>query len=321
MKHAILTVLTAGLLAGSPVIAETLRLGHVQDQSDPVQKAAEIFAETVATETGGGVEVKIFAAGSLGDYQQMQEGLQQGTVDIVIESIGTLSRYAPVAGVESMPYLFDDATQYAAVWNGPVGQEIKDKIAAEANFRLLGHMYRGARQLTSSRDVESIDDLKGLKIRVSPMRERLVTWQVFGASPTPMSWSEVFTALQQGVIDAQENPLATIQSASLNEVQKYLVLTGHMANGFAFQFNAKAFDAWPETTRAAVEKGAEAAAIWYNDHIENEEAGILGDLETKGMTVVHIDREPFRERAKAVVAEFPDLAPWYAKLVAARAGN
>jgi tripartite ATP-independent transporter DctP family solute receptor len=195
--------------------------------------------------------VRIFPSSSLGDYTQMQEGLQQGTVDVVIESIGTLSRYHPLAGVESMPFLFEDAGHYAEVWNGPVGEEIKQKIADEANFLVLWHMYRGARQLTSSKEVRSIEDLSGLKIRVSPMKERLVTWQVFGASPTPMSWSEVFTALQQGVIEAQENPLATIQSASLQEVQDYLVLTAHMANGFTFQFNAESFESWDEDTQAA----------------------------------------------------------------------
>ncbi len=115
-----------------------------------------------------------------------------------------------------MPHLFEDADHYVAIWNGPVGREIKRIIAGESNFLVLGPMFRGARRLTANRPVEPIDDLAGLKIRVSPTQERLVTRQIFGASPTPMSWSEVFTALQQGIIDAQVNPLATILSASLN---------------------------------------------------------------------------------------------------------
>jgi len=153
----------------------TLRLGHGQDPADPVHTAAQKFADAVARETDGAVEVRIVPSSSLGDYTQMQEGLQQGTVDIVIESIGTLSRYHPLAGVESMPYLFEGADHYAEVWNGEVGEEIKQKIADEANFLVLGHMYRGARQLTSNKEVRDIEDLDGLKIRVSPMKERLVT--------------------------------------------------------------------------------------------------------------------------------------------------
>ncbi|MCF3934567.1 TRAP transporter substrate-binding protein [Acuticoccus sp. M5D2P5] len=313
------TLCAVGLVAFGTSLAhaETLRLGHGQDPSDPVHTASKKFAEAVSEKTGGAVDVRIFPSSSLGDYQQMQEALQQGGIDIVIESIGTLSRYHPLAGVESMPYLFDDAAHYAAVWNGPVGEELKATIADEANFLVLGHMYRGARQLTSSRKIETMDDLAGLKMRVSPMKERLVTWRTFGASPTPMSWSEVFTALQQGVIEAQENPLATIQSASLDEVQDYLILTSHMANGFTFQFNADRFEALDAETQTALREAADEASAWYNDYITEEEAAILADLESKGMTVIEIDRAPFREKADDVVAEFPDLADWYRRMVAA----
>lgn len=317
----LMTLAAAGalVLAGavSTVSAETLRLGHGQDPSDPVHTAAKKFAEVVAQKTDGEVDVRIFPSSSLGDYQQMQEALQQGGIDIVIESIGTLSRFHPLAGVESMPYLFDNADHYAAVWNGPVGEELKAKIAEESNFLVLGHMYRGARQLTANREIDDIADLEGLRMRVSPMKERLVTWRTFGASPTPMAWSEVFTALQQGVIEAQENPLATIQSASLDEVQDYLILTAHMANGFTFQLNADDYEAMDEKTRAALREAANEAADWYNQYITEEEDAILADLESKGMTVIEIDRAPFRQKADEVVTEFPELADWYRRMVEA----
>jgi len=311
----------AGMLAGAPSVEaaeRTLRLGHGQNPSDPVHTAAKKFAEAVAKETGDKVEVKIFGSSSLGDYTQMQEGLQQGTIDIVIESIGTLSRFSPVAGIESMPYLFRDHEHYVKIWNGPVGAEIKKKLAEEANFLVLGHMFRGARQLTANKEVRSIADLNGLKIRVSPMKERLVTWQTFGANPTPMSWSEVFTGLQQGVIDAQENPLATILSASLNEVQKYLILTSHMANGFTFQFNAKRFAALPADQQAALRKAADEAAAWYNSYIAEEEAGMLKTLQEKGMTVVKIDRAPFEAKSKEIAKQFPEVESWYLKISEAK---
>ena len=128
MKIQTITLAAAVAVAaafGPAMAAETtLRLGHGQDPTDPVHTAAQKFADAVAEKTGGAVEVKIFPSSSLGDYEQMQEALQQGGIDIVIESIGTLSRYHPLAGVESMPYLFDDAQHYAAVWSGPVGEEI-----------------------------------------------------------------------------------------------------------------------------------------------------------------------------------------------------
>lgn len=292
-----------------------LRLGHVGNPSDVRHPATQRFAEIAKAESGGMIDVRIFPAASLGDYKQLQEGLQQGTVDIVLESIGTLSRFHPVAGIESMPYLFRDFEHYVKIWNGPVGEEIKQAMAKDSNFLILGHMFRGARELTSNRPVTSVADLKGLKIRVSPMKERLITWKIFGASPTPMAWSEVFTALQQGVIDAQENPLDTIKGASLHEVQKHLILTSHMANGFTYQFNAKKFASWPQNVQLAIRKAADGSAAWYNRQIADEEQQVLKFLEEKGMKITRIDRAPFEAKAKEVLKEFPELEKWYLKMV------
>ena len=294
----------------------TLRLAHVQEASDPVQKAAELFRDTLASETKGQVAVKIAPAGQLGDYKQLQENLQQGVMDVVIESIGTLSRFHKAAGVESMPYLFRDYHHYVKVWEGPIGDEMKQVLAKEGNFLVLGHMFRGFRQLTANRPVRTIEDLRGLKIRVSPMKERLVTWKIFGASPTPMAWGEVFSALQQGVIDAQENPLPTILFGSLYEVQKYLTLTSHMCASFTYQLNAKRFAAWSPPIQAAVRKAANTSADWYNQHVAEQEEAMVKQVEAKGMTVFRPDLTPFREKAKEVVKEFPDLQPWFLRIVA-----
>ena len=291
-----------------------LRLGHVGDPADPRHQACETFAEIAKKESNGRINVRIFPASSLGDYKQMQEGLQQGTIDIVLESIGTLSRFYPPAGIESMPYLFDGYEHYVSVWNGNVGKKLKADMAKEANFLILGHMFRGARELTSNKPVKSIDDLQGLKIRVSPMKERLVTWKTFGANPTPMGFSEVFTALQQGVIDAQENPLATIKGSSMYEVQKYLIRTSHMANGFTFMFNAKKFDKWPADIQAAIRTAAEGAAGWYNKFVADEADATLAFLKDHGMEIIELDRAPFRAKAKEVVEQFPKLKELYLQM-------
>ncbi|WP_420392469.1 TRAP transporter substrate-binding protein [Acuticoccus sp.] len=309
----------AALAIAWPAAAETtLRLAHNVDPADPRHTAAETFARVAAEESDGELDVRVFPAAQLGKSNEVQEGLQQGTVDIVLESIGTLSSFHPLAGIESMPYLFRDAEHYLDIWTGPVGEEIKQTIAEEANFKLLGHMFRGTRELTSNKRVESIEDLEGLKIRVTPVKERLVTWQTFGASPTPMPFSEVFTSLQQGVIDAQENPLPTIAKNSLNEVQDYLIRTSHMANGFTFQMNADKFEALPSELQQALEKAAAAAAQEYNAYIEANEEALLKELEAGGMTVIEIDQTPFREKAKEVVAQFPDLEPWYLRMTEAQ---
>ena len=298
-----------------PAMAETrLKLGHVANTEHPIHHAAVTFARVAADLSDGELNVRVFPSSQLGKAKEALEGLQLGTIDISMDSIGSLSSFHPVAGVESMPYLFRDADHYMQVWNGPVGQEIKDLIAKEANFRVMGHLYRGSRELTSNKEIRSIEDLPGLKIRVTPIKERLETWKAFGAAPTPMAWSEVFTALQQGVIEAQENPIAAIYAEKLAEVQKYLILTSHMANGFTFVLNAEKFDAMPKEHQIALRGAALAAAAEFRATVKANRARLIAALKGQGMEVIEIDQDPFRARAKDVVALFPEVQPWYEKM-------
>ncbi len=308
----------AASLPASAVAQTNLRLSHVQDVNDPMHKAAELFAEKLAEYSDGDLTVTIHPAAQLGDYDQLQEMVQQRAIDIVVESIGTLSPFHPAAGVESMPFLFDSADHYVAVWNGPVGQEIKAGLAEDANFHIMGHMFRGTRELTTNRRVETIDDLAGLRIRVSPMREREVTWQKFGANPTPMGWTEVFTALQRGVIDGQENPLSTIVNGSIHQVQDYLIRTSHMANGWTFQWNAQRYAEFDEAERAAIERATDDAVAWYNDMIEAEEARLL-EILSQEMEIIEVDRDSFRAKIPEILAEFPEFTEWYERIRAAPA--
>ena len=318
MMATLRTLAAVGLAAATTLSASAetrLKLAHVASIDHPIQAAAETFAEVAAQESGGELNVRIFPNSQLGKSKEVLEGIQQGTVDIALDGIGSLSKFHYLAGVESMPYLFEGPEHYLEVWNGPAGTEVKDALAKEANFRVVGHMYRGSRELTSNRPIRSIDDLEGLKIRVTPIKERLETWKAFGANPTPMAWSEVFTALQQGVIEAQENPIAVVTAQKLHEVQKYLILTSHMANGWSFHFNAERFDAMPAEHQAAIRKAADVASRQFMDYVQTNYDKTLAEIqEVHGMEVIHIDQAPFRERAKDVVALFPKLQPWYEKM-------
>ncbi len=316
----ILNILSAAAIASAfavPGSAETrLKLGHVANTDHPIHHAAMTFSRVASDLSDGELNVRIFPSSQLGKAKEALEGIQLGTVDISMDSLGALSAYHPVAGVESMPYLFQDADHYMEIWNGPVGQEIKDLIATEANFHVMGHLYRGSRELTSNREVRSIEDLDGLKIRVTPIKERLETWKAFGASPTPMAWAEVFTSLQQGVIEAQENPIAAIHAEKLAEVQKYLVLTSHMANGFTFVMNAGKFNAMAKEHQIALRGAALAAAAEFRATVKSNRERLIEALEAQGMKVIEIDQAPFRAKAKEVVALFPEVQPWYEKMVA-----
>lgn len=319
MKHVLnfATGVALAAITAMPAFAETkLKLAHVADPSHPVHAAAETFARVAAEKSDGDIDVSIFPNSQLGKAAEAMEGIQLGTVDISIDALGALSAYHPAAGIDSMPYAFNDGDHYMAVWDGPVGQELKDLFASETNFRIMGHMFRGTRELTSNVEVSSMEDLAGLKMRVTPIKERLETWKAFGAAPTPMAWSEVFTSLQQGVIDAQENPVAVALSQKLYEVQKYLVLTSHMANGFTFIMNEEKFQALSEQNQNALTEAANAAAAEFTAKVAADREKTIAQLKELGMEVIEIDQTPFREKAVDVVALFPDLAPWYEKLQA-----
>ncbi|MCY4237687.1 MAG: TRAP transporter substrate-binding protein [Rhodospirillaceae bacterium] len=309
--------MSALLLGSWPALAETkISLAHVANTEDAVHAAALTFARVAKAESGGELNIRIFPSSQLGKGKEVLEGIQQGTIGMAVDTLGRVSKFHKLAGIESMPYLFKDADHYFKIWNGPVGKEIKDKIAKEANFRFIGHMFRGTRELTSNRKITSIKDLAGLKIRVTPIKERLATWKAFGASPTPMAWSEVFTSLQQGVIEAQENPAPVIISQKLHEVQKYMILTSHMANGWTFVFNAKKFEAMPEKLRTALHKAADAASRQFNDNYKTNRTKVLAKIKGLGVEIITIDQAPFRAKAKEVVAQFPHLKPWYDRMVA-----
>jgi len=321
MKHFAKLAAGAALVAVTtmPALAETrLKLAHVADPSHPVHAAAETFARVAADLSDGDIDVSVFPNSQLGKAAEAMEGIQLGTVDISIDALGALSAYHPAAGIDSMPYAFNDANHYMSIWDGPVGKEIKEAFATESNFRVMGHLFRGTRELTSNVEVRSMEDLAGLKMRVTPIKERLETWKAFGAAPTPMAWSEVFTSLQQGVIDAQENPVAVALSQKLYEVQKYLILTSHMANGFTFIMNEEKFQNMSQQNQLALRGAALAAAAEFSAKVEADRETTIAKLKELGMEVIEIDQTPFREKAVEVVALFPDLAPWYEKLQSAR---
>ena len=285
-----------------------LLVGELMNTSGITQRIINLSNALVGHIAGGLAQVNVVSSMFFGGIS--------GSSTADTASIGSLSNFHPVAGVESMPYLFRDADHYMQVWNGPVGHEIKDLLAKEANFRVMGHLYRGSRELTSNREIRSIDDLGGLKIRVTPIKERLETWKAFGASPTPMAWSEVFTALQQGVIEAQENPIAAVHAEKLAEVQDYLILTSPMANGFTFVMNAERFDGMPSEHQIALRGAALAAAAEFRATVKANRERLIEALKGQGMEIIEIDQAPFQAKAKDVVALFPEVQPWYEKMTA-----
>lgn len=283
----------------------TLRLGHALDRDHPQHVAAEHLAEEVARLSDGSMKVELFPDASLGDDVQLQESVSSGALDMSIA--GNSTTFAPRSAVLLLPYLFTDADSAYRVANGELAEEIYTEYG-EHGISVLGVYNNGFRQITNSkRPVESPQDLSGLKIRVPDARVWIATLEALGANPMPMAFTEVYSSLQQGVLDGQENPVLLTFSSRMFEVQKHIAITNHMWQGAPVLVNEKvlaglsAEDA--DTLREAV-----AASVEHNWKVVAErDTELLGELETKGMQVTTPDLEPFRVAAQPVYGQVADL--------------
>lgn len=293
----------------------TLKLGHTLAVDDNLNIAAEMFADTVYEKTGGAVKIEVYPAGQLGSTSEEAEAVGSGYQDIFADAINTLDGYNSLADVECYPFLFSSSDNLIAFLNSDLSQELFNEIGGE-EFKILGAQFRGARYLQTTKEVRCLDDLKGLKLRTPTSSVMLRPWEILGATTTPMDFTEVYTGLQQGTIEGQENPLGTSFASGFAEVEKYVIETKHVYGIMAFIFNYDVFNELPEQYQKVIEEAAKEAADWRTQtEIENEqkyieqfkEAGleyiVPKDLENWKDTLV----EPMRE-------EFPELQPWVDKI-------
>jgi len=296
----------------------TLKMAHIYKPGNIWYDAAEDYAKRVEKRSGGKIKIEIAPAGSTGDWPQSIEGLLIGTNDIVLQSIGTLDRYNTIAGIEAYPYLIRDINHFKSVYYGPLGKELFDEIAAKTHFRIIGAGYRGARQMSSNKLVEKLDDLQKVKLRVPPLKMYRLTWEYLGASPVPMGVAELFTSLQQGVVDGQENPLEVIEDQKFDEVQKYIIETAHVLGAMTFIFSEARFKALPDEFRKILKEEGEAAMLASTDRMVAMEAQYKKNLEAKGLTFIPVNRGAFQAKLAPMSKDFPELANWVAKIQAAK---
>lgn len=313
--------IAAGLALGTatPALAQTvLKMAHVYSPGNIWYEAAEAYAKAVETKSGGKLKIQIAHSGSTGDWPQSIEGLKIGTNDIVLQSVGTLDRYNVVAGVEAYPYLLRDLDHFRKVYFGPVGQELFDEIAKKTTFRVIGAGYRGMRHLTSNKPVRNLADVKTIKMRVPPLKIYRMTWDTLGASTVPMGAAELFTSLQQGVVDGQENPLEWIESMKYAEVQKYVIETGHVSGAMTWIFHEPRFKRLPEDQQKLLKEEGDAVMLAFTERMAKTETDIKARLQAKGMQFIAVDRAAFANALVPMAKEFPDLAPWVAKFQAVK---
>ena len=300
---AAVAMVLAGLLQPATSGPRELKLAYVMAPGGPAHEAAERFAALVAEKTEGQVRIKLFPSAQLGNDRELAEGLMIGSVDMVLGGTAPIGWYLPEYGAVEAPFAFRDYGHMDRVLGGEIGREISEKFEAEKGIRIISWWHRGPRYLTTTdRKVTSPEDLKGLKLRVPELPTYIEAWRILGTNPTPITYSEIFMALKQGVVEGQENPLEVICTSGLGEVQKYVMRTEHLLGFYILMVNAKMFDGMPEEHgRAILEAAAESAALEHELMLKYDRE-FAEKLTDRGVQFVQVDREAFR---RPVVEQLP----------------
>jgi tripartite ATP-independent transporter DctP family solute receptor len=302
-----------GVVRANPI---KLKLATVTPPYHAYNEGAREFARLVKEGTGGEIDIRIYPGGQLGSGErEIVEGLQVGTIDLVVTSTGPLSNFCPDMGVVDLPFLFLDYEHVDKVLDGELGRELLDGLEA-AQLKGLAFMENGFRNFTNSvRPLRSPADFKGLKFRTMENPVHLASVRALGAQAVPMSWGEVYTSLQTGVIDGQENPVAVIHDFKLNEVQKYMSLTGHFYSPAPLIMSLKKFQSLKPEWQDLFLKAAAEAARFERKVIRENEQDQIEDLKSWGMEIITVDKEPFVKAEQVVYERFFEQSPHWERIV------
>lgn len=280
----------------------TWKMGHLSNENHQWHKTAEKFAELANEKTDGQLEIEIYPNEQLGSETEVLNGIEAGTVDMTISG-ETMQNWAPEAALMAVPYAFNGQEHLQTVVEGEIGEEIETSVKENVGVTPLYYHIRAPRNLTSNKPIKTPEDLEGFKMRVPNVPLFMDTWEAAGARPQVMDFSEVFTGLQQGVIDGQENPVDLIQSASFFEVQDYVNVTEHVYSWIYVVVGNEQFNSLNEDMQKAVKEAAAEAQEYGLELYETETAEIEQDLKDKGMEFVEVDQEAFSEAMKPAVEE------------------
>lgn len=297
---------TLGLTSAAPAIAQTeLTLGHALSTTSHYSAGYKAMAAKLAELSDGKYEIKEAYGGSLGGERDMVESTQIGTIDLVITSSGPIGNFVPDTLILDIPFLFTSYDHAHAVLDGPIGQDLLDKFN-DHGLHALAWGENGFRNLTNSvRAVKEPADAKGLKIRTMENEIHMEAFRTLGILPTPMAFPELFTALEQGTVDGQENPLGVILSAKFSEVQKYLSLSRHVYSPAVILIAPSLWDGLSEEEQGWFLESAKAGVKGMRDKVQEDDDQGVATLESEGMEVTYeVDTEAFQEALKPAFEKF-----------------
>ncbi len=293
----------------------TLKVGHSDTVTNLIHISLEHFAEYVSKETNGRVKVDVYAAESIGSNAEMAEMVSMGNLDCVMMPSGQEGVYAPKVLVLELPFLFSSYEQAYAVLDSELGQSLVSDLA-DHNMIQLAYWENGLRQITNNvRPIEKPADLKGLKIRVPEGSMTFSIFKALGASPSPLAFSELYLALQQGTFDGQENPISNISANNFQDVQKYLTISNHKYEPKNMIFSLSTWEKLPEDVRSVLLEGAGIYGAEHRKAIVDSSDSMLEKLEAAGMQVSRPDTSVFQEATKSVYTDFYAQNDWAEDLV------
>jgi tripartite ATP-independent transporter DctP family solute receptor len=309
-RRAVLAIAAACVaFAALPAVAQTeIKLGHVGEPGSLFQKSADEFAKRANAKLAGKAKVVVYGSSQLGGDKEMIQKLKLGTLDMAIPST-VMSSEVDLFGIFEMPYIVKDRDHMKRIEKEIFWSQL-EPAAEKKGLRILAVWENGVRHITNSkRPIKVPADLQGIKLRVPEGKWRVKMFAAYGANPSPMKFSEVFTALQTGVMDGEENPLTQIYSAKFQEVQKYLSLSGHVYTPAYLTVGMKRYDALPADVRKILDDTAKETQAYVYEVAAKDDEDLLGKLKAAGMQVNDVDKDAFVAASKSIYDEFGKEVP------------
>ena len=286
----------AALTVAAPAAAQTkLKWAHVYEASEPYHKWSVWAADEIKKRTNGKYDIQVYPASSLGKETDINQGLALGTVDMIISGPSFAARSLPRLGIAYYPFIFKDADHLLAYSKSAVFKEMVDQYRAKTGIQMTAYTYYGARHTTSNRAFTDCAGMKGLKIRVPDVPVYMATPKSCGANPTPIAFAEVYLALQNGTVEAQENPLTTIEAKKFFEVQKHIMLTGHIVDGLVTQVGPHVWSKLSDAEKKLFSDVTQEAAAKATADIKKRESELTDEFKKKGLNIVQVDRAGFQQ--------------------------
>jgi TRAP-type transport system periplasmic protein len=297
-------LVVAALVAHGSAFAQTeLKLGHVGEPGSLFQVSADEYAKRVNAKLAGKVKVVVYGSSQLGGDKEMVQKLKLGTIDMAVPST-VMTSEVDQFGLFELPYIVKDRAHMARIEKEVFWPSLAPE-AEKKGLKILAVWENGYRHITNNKKpIKVPDDLKGIKLRVPEGKWRVKMFQEYGANPSPMKFSELFTALQTGVMDGQENPFTQIYSAKLQEVQKFLSLSGHVYTPAYLVVGARKYGALPADVRKVLEDTAKETQAFVYSTAAKEETELLGKLKQAGMQVNEVDKNAFIAASKGIYEDF-----------------